>query len=363
MAAAAGELLTLLVAMQRRATESLNLSHHSNEPHPGHDSASTPNRDSGRKYKSQVDDRLIPMVQLLLNDADPEVTSAALRAVTNATRSSVQHARNRLVSVASTDDDASLSSYHSHASRGKEPVFLPVLSENQVLRLLPTLNELAESRQWRVRQSAVEIVPALLGCTTKLETRTEISKLCVRLMSDQVDAVRKTAAECLCMGGSSLGSHGEDAGGEWITSIVIPAVRKCAIHSHSKQRLLSLKMVEVILLNGVCPNKWYSTPTGQEHLADSPTRELVTIALSLTTDSIANVRLNVGRILETVIHVFEEQDIEFIKVVLLEQIESEKEKEGGGDRDVVYFSNRCVHRAQVVLNERAQGPTRYEVAL
>lgn len=360
LAAAAGELLTLLVAMQRRATESLSQSHHSAEPRSPPENI---NKDTGKKYKSQVDDRLIPMVQSLLNDADPEVTSASLRAVSNATRSSVQQARDRHVSVASMDDDASFSSYQSHASRGKEPVFLPVLSEAQVLRLLPTLNELAESRQWRVRQSAVEIVPALLGCTTKLETRTEISKLCVRLMGDQVDAVRKTAAECLCMGGSSLGSHGEDAGGEWITSIVIPSIRKCAVHSLSKQRLLSLKMVEVILLNGVCPNKWYSTPEGDENLADTPTRELVTIALSLTSDRIANVRLNVGRVLETVIHVFEEQEVEFIKVVLLEQIESEKEREGGGDVDVLFFSNRCVNRAKAVLDERAQGPAREEVAI
>jgi PDZ domain len=352
LATAAGELLTLLVAMERQASESLSLSNHGE--HTSSDRRLDP--DSGKKYKMQVDDRLIPMVQSLLNDADPEVTSASLRAVTNATRSSVQHSRPRHMSAASAEDDASLSSFHSHTSRGERPVFLPVLSENQVLRLLPTLTELSDSRQWRVRQSAVEIVPALLGCTSKLETRTEISKLCIRLMGDQVDAVRKTAAECLCMGGSSLGSHGEDAGGEWITSIVIPTIRKCAIDTLSKQRLLSLKMVEVILLNGVCPNKWYSTPV--EQLTDSPTRELVTIALSLTTDRIANVRLNVGRVLEAVIHVFEEQDVAFIKEVLCEQIETEKGREGGGDIDVVYFASRCVSRAEAILEERSQEPVR-----
>jgi len=122
-------------------------------------------------------------------------------------------------------------------------------------------------------------------------------------------------------------------------------------------------MVEVILLNGVCPNKWYSTPEGTDQLADTPTRELVTIALSLTSDRIANVRLNVGRVLETVIHVFEEQDVEFIKVVLTEQLESEKEREGGGDRDVIYFSNRCIHRAKAVLEERSQVPSREEIAI
>jgi hypothetical protein len=250
--------------------------------------------------------------------------------------------------MASADDDSlSVTSFHSHAT--EKPMVLPVLSESQVLRLLPTLTELSDSRQWRVRQSAVEIVPALLGCTQKLETRSEISKLCVRLMGDQVDAVRKTAAECLCLGGSSLGSHGEDAGGEWMSSIVIPMVRKCATDALSKQRLLSLKMVEVILTNGACPTKWYSN---EDHVADTPMRELATIALSLTGDKIVNVRLNVGRILETVLHVFEENDISFIKEALVEQIEAEKAREGGGDRDVIFFANRCVNRAQNLLEER-----------
>jgi PDZ domain len=347
LATAAGELLTLLVAMQTRTSESP----------PAASSIHVEERrlneiDIGKKYKMHVDDRLIPMVQALLNDADPEVTSASLRAVTNATRSSVQHSRARHTSIASTEDDASLSSYHSHASRGEKPVFLPVLSENQVLRLLPTLTELSDSRQWRVRQSAVEIVPALLGCTTRLETRTEISKLCVRLMGDPVDAVRKTAAECLCMGGSSLGSHGEDAGGEWITSIVIPVIRRCAVDSKSKQRLLSLKMVEVILLNGVCPNKWYATPE-RNQLTDSPTRVLVALALSLTNDTIANVRLNIGRVLESVLHVFEEKDVKFIMEVLHEQIVLEMQREGGGDKDVLYFAARCLKRAQAMLDDRS----------
>ena len=121
-------------------------------------------------------------------------------------------------------------------------------------------------------------------------------------MGDKVDAVRKTAAECLCMGGSSLGSHGEDTSSEWIISIVVPAIRNCAVHAESKQRLLSLKRVEVILMNGACPAKWKGED--EDRMADSPMRELAVIALSLTTDRIANVRLNVGHVLESVLHVF-----------------------------------------------------------
>jgi hypothetical protein len=111
----------------------------------------------------------------LLQDPDPEVTTASLRAVTNASRSSRHESSTSVPSCSHNkfdpgDDDlvsvASMTSLQSHLSVDRtKPVFIPVLSENQVLRLLPTLSNLATSAQWRVRQSAVEIVPALLGCT------------------------------------------------------------------------------------------------------------------------------------------------------------------------------------------------------
>ena len=348
LATAAGELLTLLVAMARHSAEA-TLQPGNEEQHQDERKN---DQDSSKTYKLQVDERLIPMVQALLNDIDPEVTSAALRAVSNATRSSVLHSRPRHMSIASNDDDASFASSHSHGRRVEEPVFHPVLSENQVLRLLPTLTELSDSRQWRVRQSAVEIVPALLGCTTSLVTRSEISKLCIRLMADQVDAVRKTAAECLCMGGSSLGSHGEDAGGEWISSIVFPTLRHCAVDPLSKQRLLCLKMIEVVLLNGVCPIRWYGSIS--EHQVHSPTSELVSIALSLATDRIANVRLNVGRTLESVILVFEDREIMIVKDGLYTQIQTETEREDGGDVDVLFFANRCLRQIDIILKEHVE---------
>lgn len=356
LAAAAGELLTLLVGMQARVD---SIATPPIYPDSASERGSVSDRPGGedapKKYKRHVDDRLIPLVQALLNDKDPEVTSAALRAVTNATRNSVQaHHHRRHMSVASVDDDISLSSYQSHQSDKQQPVFSPVLSEKQVLRLLPTLTELADSRQWRVRQSAVEIVPALLGCTQKLGTRSEISKLCVRLMSDQVDAVRKTAAECLCMGGSSLGSHGEDASAEWFTSIVIPTIRECAVHSHSKQRLLSLKMVEVMLLNGAFPAKWKGEDA--ERMADSPLRELAVIAMSLTGDQIANVRLNVGRVLEGVLQVFDDDDLSFLIEVLTQQIDAERNCDN--DQDVLFFAQRCIYRARAILDEHTNSLAR-----
>jgi len=320
-----------------------------------------------RRDKKHVDETLIPLVQRLLHDTDPEVTSAALRAVTNASRGNVREISSRRPQYTdksednAEDDTISLSSHQSLQSMRSvekaEPVFIPVLSEQQVLRLLPTLSDLATSPQWRVRQSAVEIVPALLGCTHRLETRSEIAQLCVQLMGDTVDAVRRTAAECLCLGGGRLGAHGEDDGGEWIIAIVIPHLRRCKDSADSKQRMLSLKMVEVILVNGVCPmgskhSKSVATSdTDGEKVYMSPLRAIVETAASLSDDRVVNVRLNVGRIFGSVVHYLEEEELRFVLKVIEKQLAIEKMKVHGGDRDVIYFAKRAIALSKSRLDE------------
>jgi hypothetical protein len=334
LATAAGELLTLLVGLQR-------------EEQPQKEEAKPFERVSIRYEKRHVDERMIPLVQRLLHDPDPEVTSSALRAVTNASRGSIKDMRPRFDTE--DDDSKSIASMQSHTTSSsiekKDPVFVPVLSEEQVLRLLPTLSELANSKQWRVRQSAVEIVPALLGCTDKFETRADIARMCIRLTSDKVDAVRKTAAECLCLGGSSLGSHGEEVSGEWITALVIPQVQTCARSTDFRQRLLCLKMVEVILLNDVCPARWKDESANAEG-KNTPLRELLKVTLSLADDRIANVRLNVGRVLGSVIHVFGEDECRVIKYALLQQLKKEKSVDGRQDRDVNYYATKCLDKVR-----------------
>eukprot|EP00536_Pseudo-nitzschia_multiseries_P011754 jgi/Psemu1/244071/estExt_Genewise1.C_4150030 len=334
LATAAGEMLTLLVGLQRAGESPLK-----DQQGNGMGGAV-----SIRYEKRHVDERLIPLVQRLLHDTDPEVTSSALRAVTNASRGSSKDVHARF----DTEDDdttsiASMQSQTTASSVEKTPVFLPVLSEEQVLRLLPTLSELANSKQWRVRQSAVEIVPALLGCTDKFETRADIAHMCIRLTKDRVDAVRKTAAECLCLGGTGLGSHGEDVSGEWITALVIPQMQACAKDDDYRQRLLCLKMVEVILINNVCPSKWKDESANAEG-KNTPLRELLKLTLSLADDDIANVRLNVGRVLGTVIHVFGEDECRVIKYALLQQLKKEKSTEERRDRDVNFYATKCLDR-------------------
>lgn len=343
LATTAGQLLTLLVGLD--SLEEIPA------PNCSGELAEVP-AEPVRKYKRYVDETLIPLVQQLLHDTDPEVTSSALRAVTNASRGTVREMRTRRTCSEADDDTMSLSSFHSMSSmEKKEPVFIPVLSEEQVLRLLPTLADLANSNKWRVRQGAVEIVPALLGCTNELDTRSRIAELCICLMRDHVDAVRRTAAECLCLGAGTLGSHGEGKSREWISSIVIPHTRECANSSDSKQRMLSLKMIEVMLMHGVGTVGSASSSFGGEADQASPVQELLDVAVSLSTDRVANVRLNVGRVMGNILHVLDDSELSLVMNALKHQLEEEQKQPFGADRDVLYFAKRAIARSQARLEE------------
>jgi hypothetical protein len=381
LATATGELLIFLVGLG-----GVSSSHSDSPSSPGIPPPS-PGR-SGTTYtehKKYVDDTLIPILQKLLQDSDPEVVTASLRAVTNASRSGTarEASSTRIPSGSQSalidDDLVSLSSHQSHHSHTSfertKPVFIPVLSEKQVLRLLPTLSNLGTSPQWRVRQSAVEIVPALMGCTRRHETRHEISKLCLRLMNDKVDAVRKTAAECFCLGGSSLARHGEEDGGEWMNTIVIPHLRTCSMSDDGKQRLLSLKMIEIIVTNGLCPTSRSGTEVDNSSPqwpmrddesvsvsssvteSERPVRIILSIAASLTSDKVANVRLNVGRTFVAIMSFLDRSDIDFAVETLEKQLDEETVRSGGGDRDVIYFSHEAISMAKPLRHQLRRMPS------
>jgi hypothetical protein len=66
----------------------------------------------------------------------------------------------------------------------------------------------------------------------------------------------------------------------------------------------------------------------------SPLHDLVEVAVSLSNDHVANVRLNVGRVFGNVIHLFEDAKLSFVMKALKEQIEEEERQADGGDSDV-----------------------------
>jgi len=315
LATSMGELLTLLVGLDNNSK-----------------STTSPNNGTAivKQHKKHIDETLIPLLQRLLHDSDPEVTSAALAAVTHASRGNVKSTR----------------------KTGDAPVFVPVLDETQVLRLLPTLTDLATSPQWRVRQNAVEIVPALLLCTRKMETRSKIARLCMQLMNDTVDAVRRTAAECLCLGGSGdlVGSAAVDAEKEeWLTQIVLPHLYACQNSNNLKQRILCLKMAELIIRHKLCVSLDVKD-------AVAPTRLLLQITQVLSNDKIVNVRLNVGRMLagDNILAALSKSDLLFAVEILKNQLENEALRPRGGDRDVKFFASKALSAAKAFIGSDAE---------
>ncbi len=138
-------------------------------------------------------------------------------------------------------------------------------------------------------------------------------------------------------------------------TVVMPHLQECRDSDSSKQRLLSLKMVEIILVNGLC----HSGSKIQRHVSvitttngdqqSSLVREMLEIVESLSNDDIVNVRLNVGRILCNVICVIDEDDLEFVIKLVTDQILKEETRgPSGGDRDVVFFA---VKAKQMALNK------------
>mmetsp|Transcript_17173 Transcript_17173/g.24819 ORF Transcript_17173/g.24819 Transcript_17173/m.24819 type:complete len:546 (+) Transcript_17173:1-1638(+) len=309
LALASGELLSLLVGLEGTTGSDSKVDDH----------------------RKVVDESLIPLLQKLLHDEEPEVTSAALRAVSNASRSTAARTPHRS-SIPRKESDSSVLStsslVHSNSSLdSKDPGFGPLLSDEQILSLLPTLSKLACSKQWRVRHGAVEIVPALLGCTQNQDIISDISKLCLQLMEDRVSAVRQRAAECFCNGAVGGVSVNTNASSSWIEVFVFPCIEECSRSTDMKQRMLSLKMISLLLVKG-----------GIEMTSQ---HKLLSIAIGLKEDKTANVRLMFGRLAAAICSSIKEDEVSrnLLSSAVEEQLAAEISAESRNDRDVIYFAN------------------------
>jgi hypothetical protein len=80
--------------------------------------------------------------------------------------------------------------------------------------------------------------------------------------------------------------------------------------------------------------------------SERPVRIILNIAASLTSDKVANVRLNVGRTFAAIMSFLDRSDVEFVVETLEKQLDEESARSGGGDRDVIYFSHQAISMAQ-----------------
>jgi hypothetical protein len=227
-----------------------------------------------------VDEAILPLVQKLLHDPDPSVCSNALRAVANASQSLSKAAG------AATDDSS------------ENVDFVPVLKEKQVLRLLPTLTHLSNNEKWRVRRSAVEVVPALVKSTVGMKARAEIGKLVVELLSDPVAEVRKSAAFSLCVASSSStnssssSSKKKGAGDDWLDAIVMPHLQACIVSQNFRQRLVALDMLRTLIDTQFDSGRGVTAKGKSGKILD-----FIRMAFGMRKDALPNIRLNSSRVL------------------------------------------------------------------
>ena len=272
-----------------------------------------------KDLQRHLDATLLPLVQKLLNDSDSQVTSAALRAVSDATHEFAQNDEN--------------------ATTAKS-----ILSEAHVLKLLPTLRHLTSNPIWRVRSSAVEIVPTLLQCTNKLDVRVEIAQLCISLLGDKVDGVRMMAADALC-GGKILESPFEEssqyelADCEWVDLVVLPHMKACAQSDDYRQRLLCFRMIKALLSYPVTFVPFDISPS-------KPRQVVFELLNSLASDPVPNIRLNIGKVLCSCAGHLSQSELANAICILKDIEENEKLKVKGGDRDVLYYTAKAIQIAQ-----------------
>jgi hypothetical protein len=126
--------------------------------------------------------------------------------------------------------------------------------------------------------------------------------------------------------------------------------------------MLSLKMVEVMLSNELGAAVSLSSSFWGETAQESPVKELLEIAMSLSSDRVANVRLNVGRVIGNVIHTLDDSEVSFIMSVMKAQLEDEEKQPNGGDRDVMFFARRAIARASSRLEEGSTSTGRESLA-
>ena len=119
-----------------------------------------------------------------------------------------------------------------------------------------------------------------------------------------------------------------------------------------KQRLLSLKMVEMIIINIA---RWDVNATVVKEVHSEPldkatpslTSRALELASTLSSDKTVNVRLNVGRTFGNVLSVLNtDHDLEFIISTLEAQLKSEMSRRNNGDMDVRYFAKKSISLAR-----------------
>lgn len=202
--------------------------------------------------------------------------------------------------------------------------------------------ELAEDKQWRVRQAIIEYIPLL---ATQLGVQffdDKLGTLCMSWLGDTVFSIREAAT-------INLKKLTDVFGVEWARSTIIPKVLAMGDHTNYLYRMTTIfaitvsQLVHALRLSHRADflPQTMATSLNVQIIRDT----VLDAALALANDPIPNIRFNVAKCLETLASVLatspEGQEISQRRVM-----PALKKLQEDSDADVRYFATKALERAE-----------------
>jgi serine/threonine-protein phosphatase 2A regulatory subunit A len=104
--------------------------------------------------------------------------------------------------------------------------------------LLPAIVELAEDKQWRVRQAIIEYIPLLATQLGKAFFDEQLGNLCMSWLGDNVYSIREAATV-------NLRKLTEVFGVEWAKTTIVPKVVAMGSHPNYLYRMTTVLAITV----------------------------------------------------------------------------------------------------------------------
>jgi len=196
--------------------------------------------------------------------------------------------------------------------------------------LLPAIVELAEDKQWRVRQAIIEYIPLLATQLGKAFFDEQLGNLCMSWLGDNVFSIREAATV-------NLRKLTEVFGVDWAKVMIVPRIVEMASNTNYLHRMTTVLAITTIV------------PTlSLEVIRDS----ILPVLTTLMSDPIPNIRFNVAKSLEVISQTL--NNAPEGSVVAKERIVPAVENlKNDADADVRYFANRALQQALQTASQEA----------
>lgn len=213
--------------------------------------------------------------------------------------------------------------------------------------LLPAIVELAEDKQWRVRQAIIEYIPLLATQLGRTFFDEQLGNLCLGWLADHVYSIREAAM-------INLQKLTQVFGVEWARTTIIPKVLAMSTHPSFLFRMTTVLAitvrVDVTLLFPVFYTEFLFPFNNFQTIAPTLTLEvlcddILDPLLRLANDPIPNIRFNVAKSLNVIGTKINEQP-EGSQIFQKRISPTVERLKNDSDADVRYFASRAAVQAQ-----------------